>query len=432
MAKRTRPIEGVVRRYQWRLYPTPAQDEALRGQAAMCAQLWNAMLEMCEQRYQRACAGPHVFHCAACAALSGTAGKLKLCHDHALPSEFTMSAWISRMREECPEWKELSTWTPRRVATSLAAAWSAFFRRLKLGEDAGYPRYKSTRHALAVPHRCLSGCSLQPYNARTHGAELNGFSHVAGRNKNSWVVYFKGVPSLVWARSALPGRVNEWTDADVRYLDGRWSISAALTTPPRRVAGHRPIVVRFDLVDGFAIVDNEPDTPQELLDAATLCEAADDKRRQTDLAYPRGKKLSEPEHEMMMQERAIVAADLARAARKRKNALHVWTARLVRRASAITIYAPPVKKVTRSARGDHNNWGAAVADVAAINRAALNYAPATAVAMLLYKAAEAGIACEVIEDQAPALAIGGALKQAAKHVRTLTKRAKRELTKAPS
>ena len=39
MAKRKRPVDGMQRRYEWRLYPTPEQMAALREQAAMCADL---------------------------------------------------------------------------------------------------------------------------------------------------------------------------------------------------------------------------------------------------------------------------------------------------------------------------------------------------------------------------------------------------------
>ena len=48
MAKRTRQIEGAQRSYQWWLFPTPEQADALAAQARMCAGLWNALLEMCE------------------------------------------------------------------------------------------------------------------------------------------------------------------------------------------------------------------------------------------------------------------------------------------------------------------------------------------------------------------------------------------------
>src|SRR5947209_2848906 len=147
MAKRTRPVEGVRRRYSWRIYPTAGQIDILREQAGMCADLWNALLSMCERRYhaigqretkyfydkkgrlQQTFTGKLLsFHCAACAKLSES-GKLKPCEDHKLPSEFDMGYWITDMLAHCPEWRALSTWTPRRVATSMSAAWQAFFRR---------------------------------------------------------------------------------------------------------------------------------------------------------------------------------------------------------------------------------------------------------------------------------------------------------------
>jgi len=427
MKKRTRPVDGVTRRYEWALYPTLAQEETLRRHAVMCGQLWNALLEMCETRYRRGCQGAHVFHCAACAAASEGAGKVVLCGNHDMPSEFDMGGWISQLRAECPEWRDLSTWVPRRVATSLGAAFAAFFRRLKNGEAAGYPHYKTTHRNLAVPHRCVSGCSFAPYDPDMHGT-VNGHARKSG--PRNWIVTIKGIVGPVWAMGKPAASVAEWTDVDIRHRDGRWTASAAMAVAPRRIAGSRPMQVRFDLLDGLALVDNVPETPQELIDAQAICEAADARKRACDLAYPRGKRLTEAEREAMRQQRDAIAADLARAARKRRNALHVWTARLVARASSIIVVAPKIKAMTSTGRGTRAAPGAAVGDVARINRAVLSLAPSLAIQMLKYKAAESGIECRIIEDETPKIAISGALKGAAREVRRLSRRAVRELANA--
>jgi len=83
----------------------------------------------------------------------------------------------------------------------------------------------------------------------------------------------------------------------------------------------------------------------------------------------------------MADERRSIAAELAYAARIRHNVLHVWSMRLVSRASALRIVAPPVRQVTASARGSARDHGAAVADVARINRAALSYGAGMAIQM---------------------------------------------------
>lgn len=412
MAKRTRPVIGVQRRYEWRLYLTLVQMAILREQAGMCADLWNALLSICEERYRRARCG-RTWHCAECARLN------KLCDQHKLPSEFDMGYWISEMLAECPEWRELSTWTPRRVATALSAAWQAFFRRLKAGEEAGYPRYKSRRRANTIPHRCLSGCKIIK----------------SDRHKTSWILRLKGVPGDIHLRGGtrhhgvgdIKAMINEWMDADIRLDDRGGDISVAVAIDERRQSyGHpRPVTVRFDLLDCFAVVNNEQITLPDLIRAKDL----DDRRAETqaafDLQWPRGKRLTDLDWRERNEQRAEIGHLASRIARIRRNALHVWTKQVTERASVLTIYRPRVKDNTRTPRGDAKDWGAAVKPVSSLNRNTLSYAPAMAVQMLEYKAKELGIPCEVIEDIAPEIAIGAKLVSANKATRKLNRAIRR-------
>ncbi len=96
----------------------------------------------------------------------------------------------------------------------------------------------------------------------------------------------------------------------------------------------------------------------------------------------------------------------ARAARRRRERHHLWTSQLVRCAGAITVIAPDIPQFTKSGRGDARNWGANVKLAAALNRHILGQAPMLAVSMLQYKAEEAGIRCDLIEDDAPEIAVG--------------------------
>jgi len=417
MAKRTREIKGVSRRYAWRLYPTPEQEEVLRRQGIMCSQLWNALLEMCERRAQRGVQryGKSVsFHCAECAHRSA-AGKIVLCDEHKLPHEYEMDKWVSAMLAECPEWREMSTYTPRRVSFSLAAAFQAFFRRAKVGAGlaSGYPRFK--RPGTSIPHRCKSGCKLRK----------------SDRHSRSWEVYLKGVPGLIWARGRLPEDAispNEWTDTDVRLVDGRWEISAAMSLDERRhgLPFAVPTVVRFNLIDGFALVNNEPFTPADFAHVQRLEERQRAMQSEFDQQWPRGKRLSDEQFAERAEMRAEISRLSNRARRVRANALHVWSKRVVERASMITIIKPPMQARTRSPRGDEAEWGANIKTVSAINRTALSFAPGMAAQMLEYKAKEIGIPLQIIEDEMPDIAIGEKLVAAGKTVRR-TKRALKEM-----
>jgi hypothetical protein len=458
MAKRTRDVVGVQRRYRWRLYPVAAQAARLVRHAVMRAELWNALLELneiCHEMrpwvFSQTARGPLIFDLAGDLHEIGIADVMErrrmlryrpsvhellrprpglaVAIDEIadnmrpyLPSEFDMGYWISRMREECPEWCEVSTWMPRRVAKSMAAAWAAFFRRARAGAGAasGYPRYKSTRRNLAVPHRFKSGCRIDK----------------SAENDSHWTVRLMGVPDAGWhdpkhrlsegiraiKRGGLPAPVTEWTDADIILRpDGHWELSAAVVMAPRRTAGSRPIVVKFDLLDGFAIVDHKPVELDGLAQAQAIAERVEAMQRAFDLRYPRGRRLTDDEHEAKREDALAIARGHVKAANARRHALHNWSTALVARASALTIVAPPVREATASARGTARAPGAAVADAAAINKRVLSYAPASAIAMLKYKAAEAGIPCTVIDDPAPKTAIKPALVGATKTLRGINR-----------
>jgi hypothetical protein len=398
----------VLRRYAWRLYPTPEQETIMLEQARMCAGLWNALLDMCERRMRGGVQrhGRSVsFHCAECARASKP-GKIVLCKEHNLPSDIAMGYWISDMLAQCPEWRALSTWTPRRMATSLFDAFKAFFKRAKAGAGAasGYPRYKSVRHADAIPHRCLSGCAIRKSN----------------RHERSWTVGLKGVPGEIWARGRVPGEPHEWMDADVRLVvAGRWEISAAMSLDERRQSRSAlvPMTIRLSLVDGFATVNNALETPDGLMRAQDIDDRRARLQSEFDQRWPRGKRLTDAEYQERGEDRAEISRLAARVARVRNNALHVWSKRKVEHASVLTIYKPAVRENTATPRGDAQEWGASVKTVSALNRRALSYAPAMAAKMLEYKAREIGIPVQIIEDATPDIAIGGKLVAAGKSVR---------------
>lgn len=416
MAKRTRPIIGVQRRYSWRLYPDASQAIALHQQSHMCIDLWNALMEMCERRYaaigqretkyyfdkrgtlrQTFTGRFRSFHCADCANASAEAGKTRYCETHKLPSEFDIGYWVTSMLKECPEWRALSTWTPRRVATAFVAAWKAFFR------GGGYPRYKSHRGPLALPHRCVSGCAVIK----------------SDRHERSWLTRLKGVSGDIWSRGQLPAPANEWMDADVRLINGKWEISAAVAVDERRGSIGRgiPTTVRFGLIDGFALVNNE----LIQLDGLSLAQRLDDDRTRMqsefDLRWPRGKRLTDDERQERNEQKSEIGLLSSRIARIRRNALHVWSKQLVERASILTIIKPSIRGNTKSPRGNKQEWGAAVETVSALNRNTLSHAPTMAAQMLQYKAEEIGIPVEVIEDTKPEIAASAKLVSATKAAR---------------
>ena len=433
--KRSREIAGVVRRYEWKLAPTAGQAATLWQQARMSAELWNALLEMCETIYQRgvqrtiwtdADGNEHVG--------ISRHGLADVWYDRSmrrrtdvregdaangsfvpgsLPTEFTMGYWISDMLAECPEWRQLSTWTPRRIANSLHAAYEAFFRRARegAGAEAGPPQYKRVSAHGAIPHRTASGCKFEQSSG----------------HERFWMLSCKGISGTIAARGIPPSPPNEWMDVDLINRHGIWWASAAMALERPRAAGNRPLHIRFDLIDGFALVDNMPDTPVEFHRIAELDAIKDERLSAFDNRWPRGRRLGLAQRLRRRAERAEIGVLEGQIARLRRNTLHVWTARIVSRASRLTIIAPPIKKSTKTSHGNKHEWGVSVETVSKKNRTALSYAPGMAIQMLKYKSAEAGIPChDVTDPDSESAVIGEKLVAAGKAVRRAKRAIRRE------
>ena len=129
------------------------------------------------------------------------------------------------------------------------------------------------------------------------------------------------------------------------------------------------------------------------------------------------------------REKQRIARIKAKQARRTKETLHKWTTAIVREAAELAIIAPPVKDMTKTGRGNERAHGAEVKTVAALNRHVLSMAPASAVQMLEYKAAEAGIACAVERRQDHQIRIGGDLREAAVTAKKARRAVKREAKK---
>jgi len=178
--------EPQIRRYSFKLYPTPAQDAALREQAAMCALLWNALLQMREDKYRR---------------------------ERKTLSAFDQGKAITELRAELAEWREMPRGTQERVADMLDLAFKAFFRRAKqgAGRESGYPRYKRIAASANVPLRePVKSC--WKFTPKTSG---------------SWRLKMRGVPGALKARGEFPASPVGFKTADLKFYDGAWWFRSA-------------------------------------------------------------------------------------------------------------------------------------------------------------------------------------------------------------
>jgi putative transposase len=115
MAPRTKYTRIVVRVYRYRLYPTRAQDAALRETLWRLRELYNACLQERRSAYR----------------------------DHGVTlSGYRQMAELREVREVRPEYAAIHTHLLQDVVTRLDRAYRAFFRRCKSGETPGFPRFK--------------------------------------------------------------------------------------------------------------------------------------------------------------------------------------------------------------------------------------------------------------------------------------------------
>jgi putative transposase len=105
----------MLRVYRYRLYPTRAQDERMRWTCERLRELYNAALEERREAYRRQRAS-----------LSG----------------YGQMTELRAVREARPEYADIHAHLLQDAVTRLDRAYQAFFRRIKSGERAGFPRFR--------------------------------------------------------------------------------------------------------------------------------------------------------------------------------------------------------------------------------------------------------------------------------------------------
>lgn len=101
--------------YKFKLEPTTEQIKKIEWTLSMCRWLYNCMLEQRRTAYQH----------------------------HGIPLSYHKQATeLPFVKKEFPEFKEIHSQVLQDVAKRLQKTFDAFFRRIKSGEKAGYPRFQ--------------------------------------------------------------------------------------------------------------------------------------------------------------------------------------------------------------------------------------------------------------------------------------------------
>lgn len=105
----------TLRAYRYRLYPTKAQTSALESTLLLCQRLYNEMLEERRGAYRKV-------------------GKSLTAYDQMRS--------LLEVKAELPEYAGVNAQVLQDVAKRLDKSFKGFFRRVKTGQKAGYPRFR--------------------------------------------------------------------------------------------------------------------------------------------------------------------------------------------------------------------------------------------------------------------------------------------------
>ena len=105
-----------MKTFKYRIYPTTAQETQLNQQLELCRWVYNKTLETRKNAYEQ---------------------------DGVSLSYYDTKKMLPPWKEEMPSLKRVHSMVLQDVTMRVDLAFQAFFRRVKAGEDPGYPRFKS-------------------------------------------------------------------------------------------------------------------------------------------------------------------------------------------------------------------------------------------------------------------------------------------------
>ncbi|KPD32509.1 transposase [Thermus scotoductus] len=122
--------------FKYRLYPTKPQRRDLDKTLMLCRQLYNAALQERREAYRKT---------------GKTVGF------------YQQKKWLPEIRAELPEYKHIHSQVLQNVIERVDLAFKGFFRRVKAGQKAGYPRFKGKGRydSFTFPQAGTTGVKLQ-------------------------------------------------------------------------------------------------------------------------------------------------------------------------------------------------------------------------------------------------------------------------------
>jgi putative transposase len=334
--------EASLRKTTYRLYPTPKQAAALSRLLHSHQQLYNAALEERISAWTKA--RKSISYAEQCKSLT-------------------------QLRAELPEWALANCSSQQMTLRRLNKAFQAFFRRVKAGQEPGFPRFKSLAR-------------FPGFGFKGHG---DGWRFTPGADWRHGTLRLSGVGQIRARGQARQG--GEIRASDILHRDGCWylSLTVAVAKPERERTGHGALAYDWGVETFLSGITHAGEL--ENIDNPRWWRQAKDEIVALQRAVSR--KSNKRSNRRRKAVRRLAAAR-AKVARRRMDWAHQKTADLAGKYALVATEELTLKNMTRSAKGTAEEPGRQVAQKAGLNREILDTAPGLFTSLLRYKVQETG------------------------------------------
>jgi putative transposase len=319
----------IKRKVTYQLYPNASQEKRLHEVLIIHQRIYNEALE----------------------------ARIKAYRDEKRTLSFADQCKILTLWRKNPHLSEINAQSLQVTLKRLDLAFQAFFRRVRLGQTPGFPRFK--------PIQRFPG-----WGYKTHG---DGFRLLQDKENKHGKIRLSGIGLIsLRGKARTEGTVKT---CEILHKAGKWSVSVTIECHPKRECGKG--AVGFDWgVHTFLVTHdtngqtNFIDNPRHLKKALPTL-----KKLQQSVSRKTNKKSNHRKDAI-----AKLAKAHAKLANQRKNFQHQLTAKLISQYGLIACEALSVKNMTKS--GGTYKRG--------LNREILSTAPTQFHTLLKLKAEEAG------------------------------------------
>lgn len=265
---------------------------------------------------------------------------------------------LTQWRKQSPALSGMNAQSQQVTLKRVDLSYKAFFRRVKAGEKAGFPRFKSVQR--------FSG-----WGYATHG---DGWKLHAGEKMKHGYVRLSGVGKVPLRGSSRTQGAPK--TAEVLHKSGRWHLSVTIECEPNRMNGTKAMGMDWGL-ETFATICADDGKTESVENPRFLNKAQRQKIRVLQKAVSRK---SNKRSQNRKKSVSKLSAECRRIASRRKDFLHQTSAKIVKEYGLIATEKLNIKNMTAS--GGAYKKG--------LNRSILDTAPSTFISLLKTKAEEAG------------------------------------------